>query len=424
MGEATIELLENGVRVHDLDIPRKSVADYLRQVREEERESQFMEAVEVGIFCLERASAARDLDFVRSQVDSILQEVDRAISEIPGVLEGDLGRRLGSEDGQVLAPIRTMIDATSRTLTERLNGVKELLNEVDPDRSTSTMGRALGQLKDLLDARRKDSVQGALTEAIRAITGEDGTLAKSVKGTVAEAIHPLAEEVNRISRQISAAEAAKEALSGTTKKGSPYEEEVLDEVLGWSRAMGAEVDHVGPDNRPGDIVLTFGEASVSAGLTVVLEARDRNSAMGRKVISQVAETAMAEREANAAIYVSRCRDGLAKEIGEWAEGECDRGPWVAVTHEHLFVAIRFLLILHRLAALQESQAAVDLAAVDNQIDRIRTALRRVGTIKRNVTVIRDSAGKVQEEAETLQSDIRRALLSIEETLHSCQEGAA
>src|SRR5439155_794172 len=116
--------------------------------------------------------------------------------------------------------------------------------------------------------------------------------------------------------------------------------------------------------------------------------------------------------------------GLAREIGEWAEGECDRGPWIAVAHEHLFVGIRFLLVLHRLSNLQESPAAVDLAAVDGQVDRIRTALRRVGTIKRNVTVIRDSAGKVQEEAETLQSDIRRALLSIEETLHSCEDGAA
>ena len=39
--------------------------------------------------------------------------------------------------------------------------------------------------------------------------------------------------------------------------------------------MGAAVLHVGPDNRPGDIVLDFDDTSVAAGLCVVVEARDR-----------------------------------------------------------------------------------------------------------------------------------------------------
>src|SRR5262249_195355 len=158
-------------------------------------------------------------------------------------------------------------------------------------------------------------------------------------------------------------------------KGAPYEEEVLFKVLDWSRALGAEVHHVGPDNRPGDILLKFGQSSVAAGLCVVLEARDRSSALGRKAISTVAEKAMAERDANAAIYLSRTGQGLAQEIGEWTEGECDRGPWIATLHEHLFVAIRFLLVMHRLVTLQQPEAVVDLAAVDGQIARIRTALR-------------------------------------------------
>jgi hypothetical protein len=425
MAEATVELLERGVRVHHLDIPQPAVADYLRQFPEGERELQFIEAIDVGVFCLERAAATRDLDFVRSQVDAILKEVERAVSGIPDVLEGGLAQKLGAEDGQVLAPIRTMVDTTSRTLTERVNGVRDLLaTEIDPDKSTSTIGRALGQLKDMLDGRRKDSVQATLAGAVQSVTGEHGVLAKAVQATVAEAIHPLADEVNRISKQIAAAEAAEEAIAGTTKKGAPYEEEVLAHVVSWSAAMGAEVHHVGPDNRPGDIVLKFGEASVAAGLCVVLEARDRMSPLGRKAIVEVADKAMAERGANASIYLSRSRDGLALEIGEWAEGESDRGPWIATTHEHLFVAIRFLLVLHRLTGLKESRAAVDLAAVDGQISRIRTALRKIGTIKRNVTAIRSSAGSIEEEAETLQSDTRRALFVIEETLHTREERPA
>jgi hypothetical protein len=419
MGETTVELLENGVRVHALDVPSKGVADYLRQVPEDDREFQFVEALEVGIFCLERATAARDLDFVRAQVDSILGEVQHAVSVIPEVVETGLVTKLGASDGQVLAPIRTMVETTSTALTERLNGVKDLLtNGIDPDRSTSTLGRALAELKNMLDVRRKDSIQATLADAIRTVTTEDGALAKSVKASVAEATQPLAEEVSRIGRLIAAADAAEEAIADTTKKGAPYEEEVLFKVRDWSRALGAEVHHVGPDNRAGDIVLKLGQSSVAAGLCIVIETRDRTSALGRKAVSTVAEKAMAERDANAAIYLSRTRQGLAQEIGEWAEGECDRGPWIATTHEHLFVAIRFLLIMHRLLTLQQPQAVVDIAAVDGQIARIRTALQRVGIIKRNVTAIRDGAGTIELEAETLQSDIRRALLTIEESLRS------
>src|SRR5207247_734188 len=101
------------------------VADYFRQVPEEEREFQFIEAVEVGIFCLERAAGTRDLDFVRSQIDSILAGVQRAVSIVPEVVESGLVAKLGDGDGQVLAPIRKMVAATSNTLTERVNGVRE-----------------------------------------------------------------------------------------------------------------------------------------------------------------------------------------------------------------------------------------------------------------------------------------------------------
>src|SRR5229473_1708380 len=161
----SVELLDAAVHLHDLLIPRKSVADFLRQVAPDERETRFIEAVEVGVFCLERASAAQDLDFVRSQVHSILEQVERSVSGIPGAVEGGLAQKLGAE-GQVLGPIKTMVDSTSKILTERVNGVKDLLaNDIDPAKSTSTLGRALNQLKDLLDASRKDSIQAAFGEA-------------------------------------------------------------------------------------------------------------------------------------------------------------------------------------------------------------------------------------------------------------------
>ena len=42
MGGQTVELLENGLRVHDLEVPRRAVADYFRHVPEDERVFQWI----------------------------------------------------------------------------------------------------------------------------------------------------------------------------------------------------------------------------------------------------------------------------------------------------------------------------------------------------------------------------------------------
>ena len=123
----------------------------------------------------------------------------------------------------------------------------------------------------------------------------------------------------------------------------------------WAQSVGAEVYHVGADNQPGDIVVTLrGDDVIADRMTIVIEARDRCSrAMGHKAISADMATKLAQRNADAGVYLSRTQDGLSlREIGEWAEGLCDYGPWVACTQQHLITAIRFLIVQRRLAALR------------------------------------------------------------------------
>src|SRR5262245_4860336 len=98
---------------------------------------------------------------------------------------------------------------------------------------------------------------------------------------------------------------------------------------------------------------------------------------GRQAISNCMNEAMAKRRANSAIYVGKTRVGLAKEIGEWAEGSCEAGRWVACTHEHLVTALRFLMAQDRLQQLRTSGPAVDASSIESQIQRIRTSLGRL-----------------------------------------------
>lgn len=413
-----IDVLDSGVHIHELSIPRKDVADYLRTVPDNEQELVFVQALEIGVFCLERARQSQDTEFVKRQVESLLVQTERAVQSIPETIEKELLSKIGTAEGQVLAPVQLLINEVSRTSNERLREVKDLLLEnIDPAKETSILGKALRTIRDLLDPIRSDSLQGRFTEALKSATTQEGILVSAVKTVVAEAVKPLANEVDRLAKEIRGQEAAAAAIEQTTAKGASYEEEVVSSLQTWAGLIGAEVSHIGTDNRPGDILIKIPSKSLAGtDLSVVVEVRDRQSALGRKAISETLATAMSERFADAGIYLSKTRDGLAREIGDWAEGESERGPFVATTHENLTTAIRFLIAEQRLAALRSTKAEIDPLAIEGQMGRIRTALARISTINRKVTDVRGSADAIQVEAEGLRDEIRSALSEIENTL--------
>ena len=181
---------------------------------------------------------------------------------------------------------------------------------------SSTLGKALKEIKNLLDPKRKDSVQSSIQEATDKITSKDGALTSAVKSVVSDSVKPLADEVDKLTKEIRGQEAAKEALEQTIQKGSSYEDVVVESLQKWSSAFGAEVHHVGTDNRPGDILFKVPSTSSFAGeeILIVIEAKDQQARAGRKVIGDSLRNAMAERGADAAIYLSRSLNGFAKEI--------------------------------------------------------------------------------------------------------------
>jgi len=307
------------VLVNNLEIRRRDVANFFAGISQEEIEDAFTKAVEVGVFCLERATAAQDMDFVRRQIDSLVTTVDRRLSAIPSEVESALISKIGMSDGQVLAPIQKLVTNALMSTSDRFNEVKALFNELDPGRDGSATFKAIKSLKDLLDANRKDSVQSAIIAAVTSVTAPEGELAKAVQNRLESGLAPLREEIDRLAKEIRGQDAAIEALSQTTAKGRSFEEEVVIALQNWAAAIGAQLEHVGTDNRPGDVVINI-PRSDGTGLRLAIEARDRQAPRGRKVISETLEAVMVERKTQAAIYLSRDKQGLANEMGEWAEG--------------------------------------------------------------------------------------------------------
>ncbi|MBI4242422.1 MAG: hypothetical protein HY613_11970 [Candidatus Rokubacteria bacterium] len=406
-----------GIRITDLEVPRKEVADFLLTVKEEERGATLVRAIEIGVLSLERARSGQDLQFVRRQVESLLHQVQGEVTAIPQRTQDLLIAKIGTQEGQVLEPVQRLVDDVSQAASEKIANVQQMLSqEIDPTKETSTLAKALRTLKDLLDPKRSDSIQGSLAATISTVTTTDGALAKAVKSVVADTIAPLTTRIDALTLEFRGKAAEEEALAQTTEKGAPYEDAVLEVLQPWGQAIGAEIHHTGPDNRPGDMVVRVPDLPSGSPLVIVVEVRDRQQPKGRKAISEDLTAAMAERGAQAAIYLSRFRDGLAKEIGEWAEGALEKGPWVACTEDHLITALRMLIVQSKLAARRSESVALDTAFVLAQLQRIRTSLGRIKTINTKVTSVRTSADEIQQETELLRDEIKGALSEIEDAL--------
>jgi hypothetical protein len=419
VSDSRIEILEGGIRILNVEVNRREVADFVSSLPEEDRESTVVRAVELGVLALERARIGLDTEFVRRQVESLLREVQTAVSKIPAETQKSLADKIGSEEGQVLASVQVLVTNVKKAADEKMEEIRKLLtNEIDPSKQDSTLAKALRALQALLDPDRTDSVQGALNSAIRNASTSDGAIAQTVKTIVVDAMKPLASRVENLTLEFRGEKSREDALSQTTLKGLTYEDEILGRLDTWKLVAGAQVEHVGKDNRPGDITVSLPDATGgSSRLVIVIEVRDTQDSKGRKGVSGDLAKSMVERGACAAVYLSRGRDGLAKEIGEWAEGSCERGSWVACTDEHLITAIRFLAVQWAMSRKRTGTVDLDAAGASNQIERIRIAIKRIATINSKASLVSQTAEGIKSEAQGLRDDIGGALTELEGCLH-------
>ncbi len=123
MADHIIEVSDTAVHVVNLEIRNKDVSDYLRALPEGEREQSFVRAVEVGVFCIERAQTRQDTEFIRRQMDSLLLQFEKTSQSIPEKVETALIGKVGVDEGQVLAPVKSIVSDTSKVLAERLKEV-------------------------------------------------------------------------------------------------------------------------------------------------------------------------------------------------------------------------------------------------------------------------------------------------------------
>jgi len=180
MTAATIHILEKSIQIEAMEVPVKEVVDFFRTVSPEERPFLLQKAIEVGVFCLERGRTAQDTEFVKRKVTELLAHVEQAVTAIPAKAEEALIRQMGTNDGQVLNPVRVLVDNASSETAKRIVELKSLLkDDLDPKNSQSTLGTALQSLRDLLNPTNTQSIQSALDRAVHLATAENGVLGRA-----------------------------------------------------------------------------------------------------------------------------------------------------------------------------------------------------------------------------------------------------
>ncbi len=402
-------------------VSSRLVGNYLGRQQPADRESLVNRALEIGVFCLERTSTSQDMEFVRRQVEGLLHDVTSAIGSIPQRVEAGLMAKVGTENGQVLAPIVKAVDESVRTAERGVEEARRLLQQVDPSRSDGAMGQALQHVKDLLDPKRKDSVSSRIEDVVKGLGERGGNFATTVTEIIDQALRPLKSEVSRLSDRLLEQDAAAEVVNRTTEKGLPYEVEIVERLQPWARAVGTTVEHVGVDNQPGDIVVQFASTSIAGReLTVVVEARDRADGKGVKRVTADLEGAMRERQATAAVYLGRTGAAFAKEIGEWADGRCESGPFIACVDGSLELAMRFILALVRLDDMHRAHHELDATAIQPYVAQIRTTMDRVRSVKTKLTAIDNAAGDIRGDVESLRSEVLNALEAVDALLKTAK----
>lgn len=400
-------------------------AEYLGRQQPGEWAHLFGRALEIGVFCLEHTSSSQDLEFVRRQADLVMQDVATVVGAIPQAISSELLKLMGTKNGQVLAPIVQLINSTASVAEKSVSDARRLLQDIDPARSDGAVGKALKSVRDLLDPQRRDSVQRQIAEILGSLGDRGGNFAIVLKAVIEDALAPVRAELRIVADRVIAQDAAAEVVSRTTEKGLSYELEIVERVHVWAKAVGATVEHVGGDNQPGDMMVCFGSKSiVGRELVLVIEVRDRADGKGLKRINDDLEAAMRQRNGTAALYVGRTLAGFAKEIGEWADGRCQSGPFVACIDELLEVALRYVVALVRLDDLQQAHREIDAAAIQPYIAQIRTSVERTRSIKSKLTTIDAATVDIRRELDTLRSEIVGALEAVEGILKKSLPGTA
>jgi hypothetical protein len=403
--EARVRVAGDRIEVERLALVDPSLAAWLAAQPMDDHALLAERALKIGLSALQSVGVTINLDAVRAEFDRFADHSRAANEKAAQALEQVLRTNFGDGDGRL-----------PRTLEAFLGDRGKLRSMVD----------------ELFDPKRQDSAVGRIATMLGHYFDGDGSrLAQLLDPTrMNSPLHQFRTEVDAgfkaLHEKLVALEAAQAARAGerakSAAKGADFEG-LLEDLLGDIARGGNDLlERTGTDagdagrSKKGDFVLTI-DPDLARGceLRIVVEAKDRKVS-GREMREEL-RAAKANRDAAVGLVVftpAHAPAGIAPfdvRAGDVYAVLDPADPDPATLH----AAVRLARLL-AITTVRESEAEVDVAAVQEALDAIRQALDTVRGLKVQLTSIGTTSTNVSAALDKLREAILAWLVRAEKEL--------
>lgn len=340
-----------------------------------------------------------------------------------GLMSMGVGAKLHEIDDRVRTTVSEVLEGATTEIESLLAMARSAISEqLDPEVRSSAMGMTIDRLGELqgsmvraLDVDHASSVTASLLERLAGLLGPDGVMERWVRGQFdqSDPASPLGHlsatiesRFDELREQVIRGQATKERDDLTPRKGFAYEDAIEVRLRAIAAGIGGAVVErtslagglLRSDAKVGDFVLDLED-----GTRIVIEAKntERVTVGGKDGILAKLDKAMANRGADVAICVS-ATEAFPDEIGTFSvHGRrvlcVDDGSGVL-----LGVAVR---LLRSLVTAEALNPGLDIAGVEDRVQRIRGLATRFSGAKSTLTKIAGSVADVQQVLDDIRTDL-------------------
>jgi hypothetical protein len=392
--EASIHLEADRIVVERLSLPDPGLAAWLGAQPMDDHAILVERALRIGLTALQSVGVTLNVDAVRSEFERFSEQHRTANEKAAAALEQVLRSNFGDGDGRLPRTLETFLGDRGKLRSM----VEELF---DPTRRDSAIGRISGMLETYFDG-----------DASRLATLLDPT---RLGAPLHQFRREVSEGVRALQEKLAVIEAAQSARAGDLQSTSPnsapngqHREAQLGDI---ARGGNDLLERTGTDtgdagrSKKGDFVLTLDpDLCRGSELRIVVEAKDRRIS-GREMREELRD-AKVNRDAAVGLVVftpQHAPAGIAPfdvRAGDVYVVLDPADPDASSLH----AAVRLARLL-ALASLRESEAELDISAVNAALTGVREALEAVRAIKVQLTAIGTTSAQVSATLDKLREAI-------------------
>lgn len=182
---SSLLLEDSGVVIEKLRVNSPELMEYLGEVPPDDQATKLLNVIEVGLYCIQRATDSKEIEFVRSRLANLLDSVESAVTAIPETVQAKLLDTIGTGEGQVLESVVKVIGDASKTINEGTASVRQLLEQdMDLEKEDSAIGKVFRGISKAVDPENRTSIPSIFETAIDKVVSPSGQLSKNVKEVV------------------------------------------------------------------------------------------------------------------------------------------------------------------------------------------------------------------------------------------------